>query len=1298
MSKLTFPIAAALLALSSTIAAAQSPLTIPAQPPSGYTATRTVTLPPASLRGLGALSGVFAAYGAEGDSNASSLLVVTCDSPAKAGVLLGKYRTDLRCLGGVSESTLTIGKRVVPASVIDGRGGTVAFRSGSRVVIATTKRTGGIAALVTALKIPASETLDYIGSPVPTYLDKFDKWGFGFWYPDPLRAPEKQEQTYDVRETLAWAKKIGVSLQFDFQFNHSGSAEGILEDNGKQWAIELARDMGIPAFVQMQGGTAPAWIANRYPEQMQQKIPQFIGSFYGVNGNNGFSGSPLNTLSWMSLDGADQLFSDQYQAVRKYKNLPNVTGYGEWHGEVGEGALAMFMDYGPYADGRFREYLRGKYQTPAAVDKRWGGNGTVARWEDVTFPEPATFLGWNARAVDLKGEWTRAMVENLTPAEKERWGAPDLPTDTWQKLTAPGDDRQIIRSKWRVPTIFRRSFNLTADELARVKSSGKSYLYVWTLQQGFNTDVKGMINGQTLPDQKQSQWASWVLFDVTDKLREGGNVLALNLPWGELSYRTYLSTDEPKCYPALGPAMNARWIDYRDFITWCREDGLRRSIEAIRREDPDKSIKLYAPGAICDVMKGLAEDYGCYFHDTGGMSGNWSDFLPALMRSSGMPMSLEPGNAAHDMGELHSCIGHWMTEGLNTLDYFNDIGDVMWRPDMKAWFETHQPLIHLLGKCHYPTAQVAMMDGERSHRLTGFPWDHFDTPLLWSWRRNGVGTLGRLPNPRDVITETDFGRGNAGRYRVIVDDATLVMDDALVAQIEAWVRAGGIFITQGQTGRHSPEVPDTWTISRLTGYKVIGNNDNWRVGPIAGQPIFTDPAWSKTDPNGTPSVGGAGVLLEKVSPECQDILRWGKDGPIAMGVRTLGKGKVITMGTPMPGVASGWPELLKWCGVDVPAPPTAPGCRVARFVANNGLSDIYVVWAEKVTTAGPITLTLPGKQTTIIDVLTGAKLTGTATADGVSFSGIAVEPAETYAFIVPRDDIDNAPLAWVSLQREWWKGTKKPAPAPVLPPWKNTTQLDADWAFSAVPATVTEIDNMMSPALDDKAWLRKQFGVWYGPANTNTTRGVYRKKISVPAAWTASGRTWLWIRRSAGRALLPSFKTQVYLDGKLIYDNKGWAYGFCVQDITEGLAPGEHLLAVYSESKLPVGGTAGNVWLEHVPEPAARQLLAGDWNGMQVPGAIKPPIREIRRDIVLDAAHKGRKTMLYVETTENNIVGIIVNGRFINRDIGGLHFLMDLTPYLKDGQTNSLTLTPQYTQNPATIKAAELRFYDPGSF
>ncbi len=1290
-------------------ATAQS-LALPAKAPSGMTETARIALPTAPLRGYGALGGQFAKYGTASDASAASILIVTCPSAEKAKITLAKYNSDLHCLSGVNDVPVVVGAKKIAVPVVAGQGAIASYRTGATVVIVAGRHMPEVVKLLGAVGFTALKDVDYVGAPVPTYLDKFDKWGWGFWFPNPLETPRGQDLTYDVRDKFAWAKKMGVSLQFDIQLNHSVSAGGLIEDAGKQWGINLASEMGIPAFLQMQGGTPPQTLQNRYPEQMQQKAPQFIGSFYGINGNNGFPGAPYNQLSWASVEAADRHFADQYQVVHKYHSLPNVTGYGEIHGEVGEGALAMTMDSGPYVDQRYRDYLKMKYQTPQAVDQRWSsGAGAVKSWSDIHFPEPATFTGFGPQAFDLYGEWRLCYESDLAPDAKANWGATDLYTDSWRKLVVPGDDHQIQKAKWRVPTIFRRTVELTPADLARISASGKTYLYCFTLQQGWGNAMKGFVNGKPLPDQPLAGQESWASFDVTGLLHEGANVVALSLPWGEISYRTYLSPDEPKCYPDLGHDRNAQWVDYRDFITWIHEDQLRRSMEAIRRDDPDKVIKLYAPGAIVDVMKNLAEDYGAYFHDTGFMGGNWNDDLPGLMRSSGMPMSVEPGNSAHSIPELQSAIGRWMTEGLNTLDYFDDITEIMWQPDQKAWFEAHQPLIHLLGKCHYPASEVAVLEGARAHRLTGFPFDHFNTQLLWWNRHGGVGTYGRMPDPRDLIAESDIMRGTVSKYKVIVDDATLVMDDALIDKIDAWVRAGGIFITQGQTGRHSVLAADAWPISRLTGYKSIGNNDNWRVAAIPGQTIFKDPAWTKTDDHGAPVLGAAGNFFQKVAPECQDILAWPGNAGVAMGIRPLGKGKVITMGTAMPNVPNGWNDLLAYCGVNVPILPVAQGCRIARYVSNNGLYDIYVVWVQDnestkgrggvITAPTNITLTVPSTQPTMIDMRTGQTVTGRLEGGNVSFDNLHIEPLETYAFLVPRQTVTDAPLAWLSLQRDWWKGTTPPAPAPKMRSWNNTLDLDAGWAFKPLAADVTDVAALVDPKADDAAWTRMDIGVWFGTKFADVKRGVFRKHFTMPADWvgTDKGRVWLWLKRSQGAVFLPPYKTKVFVDGQQVYDSGGWLYASCVVELTGKLAAGDHVVAVSTESSTPVGGYAGNVWLEHIPAPIATQSLAGDWNGIQLPGASKPPLPEMKRTFTPDPAIRGKHAVLLVETTTNNIVGIFLNGRLINRDIGGQHFLIDITPFLKSGQPNSISLNPQYDQNPLDLKSVEIRYYDEGA-
>jgi len=551
-------------------------------------------------------------------------------------------------------------------------------------------------------------------------------------------------------------------------------------------------------------------------------------------------------------------------------------------------------------------------------------------------------------------------------------------------------------------------------------------------------------------------------------------------------------------------------------------------------------------------------------------------------------------------------------------------------------------------------------------------------------------------------------RGNVGKYKVIIDDATLVMDDALIDRIEQWVRAGGIFITQGQTGRHSPEKADTWHINRLTGYRPIGDNDNSRVSAIPGQPIFTNPVWTQHDVNGLPELGGAGVFLEKVAPECQDILAWANNAGIAMGVRPLGNGKVIAMGTGMPSVSDGWQELLKWCGITLPEVPTAPGCRVVHFVSNNGLYDVYLVWAQDpestkghgtfLTEPATITLTIPGTQTTMVSVLTSETIKGKVVGDKVEFGGLKVEPLETYAFLAPRPNIIGAPLTWLKLQREWWKGTMKPAPAPApeVKPWLNTVSLDADWAFEPVPGPMKDDATLASPGVNDSAWTRMDIGVWYGPKYPDTKHGIFRKRFTVPADWQGTGRNWLWIRgASPGYPTLPPGKMQVFLDGQPV---TGGQHGYIAEDLTDRLTPGEHTLAVATETLSVIGGIIGNVWLEHIPDPSFRQSLAGDWNGVQLPGTTTIPADQIKREFTPDPARKALRAMLYIDTEKNIVDGIYLNGRLMNRDFAGMHCLVDLTPYLRWDQPNSLTLISMYPSQPTFVKTIEIRYYKPGTF
>ena len=193
------------------------------------------------------------------------------------------------------------------------------------------------------------------------------------------------------------------------------------------------------------------------------------------------------------------------------------------------------------------------------------------------------------------------------------------------------------------------------------------------------------------------------------------------MPQGYLGYRIYLTGTEAKQYPNLGEGLNSEWVDYQNWRQWARIESVRRGLEMIREVDPNRPITMMAPNYAADGEKVLAAEYGGEFHDTGYMSGCFNDLLPALMRGSDLPVSLETGGSAGNLVDLETDMGNWQMEGLNGVDYFIHIGDIMWRPELRKHFEAQLPQLHLIGKYHLPKADLAVLFSTTAARLTGFP-------------------------------------------------------------------------------------------------------------------------------------------------------------------------------------------------------------------------------------------------------------------------------------------------------------------------------------------------------------------------------------------------------------------------------------------------------------------------------------------------------------------------------------------------------------------------------------------------
>ena len=139
-----------------------------------------------------------------------------------------------------------------------------------------------------------------------------------------------------------------------------------------------------------------------------------------------------------------------------------------------------------------------------------------------------------------------------------------------------------------------------------------------------------------------------------------------------------------------------------------------------------------------------------------------------------------------------------------------------------------------------------------------------------------------MPNPRDLINESDFLRGNVKQYKVIVDDATLVMDDALIAKIKEWVRTARMSSRKDRRGGTVPETPDAWLINRLTGLLATGSHDN-RVRRSRTADLHRS-RLDATRQMDHPFSMAADCIWRKSPPEYRTFSLPGKAG-VAMGVR-----------------------------------------------------------------------------------------------------------------------------------------------------------------------------------------------------------------------------------------------------------------------------------------------------------------------------------------------------------------------------------------------------------------------------
>ena len=1247
------------------------------------------------LRGYGAVSARSEA------GPAFSRLEIRCESAEKAGIVHAKFVSDLHALGGVRDETRTIGAVAVPVAVVPEQGVVSAFRSGKSVTLVSAATEAGWLEGMAPLgrKLAGAELLPQ--ARVPMFLDAWDQHGFRFYY-RPWETPKGQTWGgYPVLEEFDFAKREnGRGFVFWAETANVDTAVGLDNDLWWDWAARAATRRGLPVVVNTMN-VEPTWLLNGRRDEGMALMPQFCGSYHGVAST---SSAGMRSLSWCAEEAKDAQLAPVRRIVGRYADEPNTLEYLEPHGELRHGDYDIFLEYGPVADASFRRFLKEKYGRVSRVARRWGSAESLKRWEDVRVPEVASFLGYGPDALDLTGTW-RLGYEPL-PGTAAEWSSAAFDDAAWPALQAPGNDAMMLLEK--KPAVFRRSFEVPA---AWVRDGGKAWLYVWDLNSGghLKERIAAALNGVPIgEDLTRHATSHWGAFEAGSALRAGTNTVAIRVPEGFLGYRVYLSKHAPQQYPDLPDGEKARWVDFADWRQATRIDAARRGIEAIRSADPDRSIVCMAPDSSIAGVKKLCERYGAHFHNTGHMGAFWNEFLPMLMRGADLPFSLEPGGPADSLERFKRMMGFYFTEGVQAIHYFIHVGNIYWPQDIRAHFEAIRPLLDTVGKVHPPKAEIAMLFSDRIDNLTGFPWGQNPNVNLpsgyFSWPLNAQFT-GEYDF--DGLTDLDFDDGTADPYRLIIGANTSVMDEKLAGGIEDWVRRGGIFVAFVQTGRHTPQQRDAWPISRLSGYQVTDISrsefsptepyevkDWWSFTFAPGQTVFKPDAWDLK------GVKANGLKLRPAAPDCQDLARW-EDGSTAIGLRPLGKGYVVHMGlkfcrTPL---WHGWPDrtqklfrqLFVWAGMRR-VPAEAEGVKFRHYVSNNGLFDTWTLWNDKPDKAVETSLVFRDglRPAFCREVGSDAALALTAAGAGgePAVRGIRLAPLETKIFVTPRGQLASAPSEWLTLQRNWWRGTEavRRAKAPVTsgqPAAAETGEqaaldLTDGWRYTVLDERGADDPAPLAAAgFNDAAWPVRRLDCWAVPEELPSRRALFRRTFRIPKAWR-QGEVELW--QKAWFSWTVAGKARYWLDGREVTQGDG-RNGLI---LPLRLEPGAtHTLAVEVRGEGQVCGVRGNTWLAFTRRPARTIGLAGEWDSspdyltagapVTLPGAFNAKL--LSRTLTLPGDLAARPVYLRLKAS-HGIIGCLVNGRYVRRHhhaLGDTTFL-NITPWLVAGTANRLEL------------------------
>jgi hypothetical protein len=1285
-----------------------------------WTATTISAVPGAQeLRGYGRVATTHEDWAGPGGARVG-VMRFRCTNAARATTLIGKCLADLTLSAGVGRGTIA----GLPVTTLPGGAVLIGCISGAEGRIVSADSADVLEKF--AADYPAQVAGAVAEAPYATYLDRFDRYGWGCYgmggfsnFHDWMFKADGQKTPKDPAEDVRFM--IEHKFRFEPWLDPVGfdTSDGIRKNTEHEWMTKLLTDAGMPFSFRVYGNAGGAdWTARRFPEYIEQPADFMMSGWLRPQLHS--KSSPH--LTWFDRDIHRYMATKTMAMMQPYAEHPLNMGWMHPHGELAHDPwYDLHDDYAPAAQRNWQAYLRGQGLSLADVSRLYGHAGQpFAAWEQVGVPEYATFAGLPGQVQSLAGTWfwrrerETAQKEDTTfPGLAANWHKAALDTTTWKPIELPGSETlyEVLPPNISAyaTTWFRHTFQLTP---AQVKTA-PIYLYWFPMSfGGIHSGEHARFHGVFINGEVAGRIGMWGALDVTKLLKPGQNEISVQLFGGIWNGRIFLSTDTPSVYPYLGKDRNRLFLLWQDWHKDAKFAAWSDVLDGMRQVDPNRPIKFMAPikfGA--DRWLKLARAWGGFGHFTG--EGMW--YFPWYKRYGflyDLPATSEMGQPNDSIPQLSATLRRTFLAGLNGHDPVFLAQTYTRNAELRKWWVDHNPVLKRMGTYDIAGPQVLLYRSTQGTELVSpkpYPQLGQSTREIqnsWNWDI-GRGTLQTLGQSYLYLDDGGLTDGKMVGYPLMIDSGNETMPETSVAAIAEWVHAGGTFVTLPFTGRNSPLEPDVWPIVRLTGCRVTKLRQPGQGEIIFGktQRVFTALA-GKRFPDAGRSLDWVGNNLNILSTELDagqggEVLATFENGAPAIVRRKIGAGSVIVLGTAFwrqsqDRAGIWWPEVFETDfiadllqGAGFPAAECTTDDRMVwpqPYRANNGLDAVtcLVNWHDDKDVPVTVRLRLAQRPAALTSYgIDGVKPVAFTWKDGVATATVPMPAKEVKvlaaAVYSPRAAVEH----WWQYQQKMWHELNKPTID--FSPYYEGKWVDPTLDLHAGVVEFTTVD----PTTGGAQWTPCQLSIvnFYG-AKANQPVWV-RTRFRVPEAWMGQGGQ---IRLVSGSWSGPHYQgsARLSLNGTLLHDFPGGNYQEF--DVSRLLKEGENELLLAFKGDRPYQGISGNLYLYHVSPPARKLDLAGAWdaedaNGMQLsvtfPGTARcwAPAREF----FLPKEWEGRYTMrLHLEGGQHDTAGAIVNGRLARRHH---HWFatpcdIDITRFLRFGASNRLELMHAYGSGP----------------